>query len=88
MAEQRPFPDCADTPVPPDATPEQCVRMWLDLMGTCEQFLLAGLRREIGPDGDLRKAYRKWYAEQMEEHHRTMVHLMERFAQCEGTDAT
>ena len=44
--------------------------MWVDLMDACEQFLLAGLRREIGPDGDLKAAYRKWYAEQMEEHDR------------------
>ena len=40
------------------------------------QVLLAGLRREIGPDGDLQAAYRKWYAEQMEEHDRTMLHMM------------
>ena len=56
--------------VPADATPEQCIRMWVDLMDAAEQFLLAGLRREIGPDGDLKAAYRKWYAEQMEEHDR------------------
>jgi hypothetical protein len=65
--------------VPEGATPQQCVVMWLDLMNACEQFLLAGLRREIGPDGDLRAAYRKWYAEQMEEHDRTMLGMMAEF---------
>jgi hypothetical protein len=65
----------------------ECIGEWLDVMATCEQFLLAGLRREIGPDGDLRAAYRRWYAEQMEEHHRTMVHLMEEFARRGGSDA-
>ena len=40
--------------VPESATPQQCIAMWVDLMNACEQFLLAGLRREIGPDGDLR----------------------------------
>jgi hypothetical protein len=73
-----PPPDLAPT-VPEGATPEQCMCMWLDLMRTCEQFVLAGLRREIGPDGDLRAAYRRWYAEQMEEHDRMMFHLVEEF---------
>ena len=61
------------------ATPEQCIRAWVDLMATCEQFLLAGLKREIGPHGDLTDAYRRWYAEQMEEHDRMMMHLVENF---------
>ncbi len=51
--------------------------MWVDLMDACEQFLLAELRCEIGPDGDLQAAYRRWYAEQMEEHDRTMLHMIE-----------
>jgi hypothetical protein len=72
---------------PGKTTVEQCLRLWLDLMGTCEQFLLAGLRREIGPDGDLREAYRRWYAEQMEEHERMMLHLMEEFARREKSHA-
>ena len=38
--------------VPADATPEQCIRMWVDLMDACEQFLLARLREEIGGGGD------------------------------------
>lgn len=61
--------------VPDDATPQQCVAMWLDLMDACEQLVLAGLRWEIGPNGDLRAAYRRWYAEQMEEHDRMIFHL-------------
>jgi hypothetical protein len=63
---------------PPGAT--ERTGEWLDVMAACEQFLLAGLRREIGPDGDLQAAYRRWYAAQMEEHRRTTVHLMEEFA--------
>ena len=69
------------------ATAAQCLRLWLDLMGTCQQFLLAGLRREIGPDGDLATAYRRWYAGQMEEHERMMVHLMQEFARRDGSHA-
>ena len=78
-----PPPDLAP-PVPERATPEQCIAMWLDLMDACEQFLLAGLRAEIGPDGDLRAAYRKWYAEQMEEHDRTVLRMMEEFERRRG----
>ena len=66
-------------PTPDDLTPEQWIAAWADLMRTCEQFLLAGLRREIGPEGDLRAAYRRWYAEQMEEHDRTMIRMMQEF---------
>jgi hypothetical protein len=73
--------------MPPDATPEQGIRAWIDLMRTCEKFLLAGLRREIGPEGDLRAAYRRWYAEQMEEHDRMMFHLMEEFERRGGGNA-
>jgi hypothetical protein len=49
---------------------------WLD---TCEEFLLAGLRRQVGPGGDVLAAYRQWYAEQMVEHDRMMLHLLEEF---------
>jgi hypothetical protein len=69
-----PPPDLAPS-LPEDATPEQGIRAWIDVMHACEQFLLAGLRREIGPDGDLPTAYRKWYAEQMEEHDRMILRL-------------
>jgi hypothetical protein len=73
--------------VPKSATPQQCIAAWVDLMDACEQFLLAGLRREIGPDGDLKAAYRKWYAEQMEEHDREMLRFMENFARHGGGHA-
>jgi hypothetical protein len=50
-----------------------CGAEWLDLLHTGEKLLLAGLRREIGPDGDLRAAYRSWYREQMDEHDRLVA---------------
>ena len=71
--------------LPRDATPEQCIRAWIDIMHTCDQFLLARLRREIGPDGDLREAYRRWYATQMEEHDRMILHMMEEFERRAGS---
>jgi hypothetical protein len=55
------------------------IELWVEWLDTCEEFLLAGLRRQVGPDGDVRAAYRQWDAEQMMEHDRTMRHLVEEF---------
>jgi hypothetical protein len=44
------------------------IARWLDLMRTTDKLLLAGLRRKIGPDGDLAAAYRQWYADHMRDH--------------------
>jgi hypothetical protein len=43
------------------------------MLRTGEKLLLAGLRREIGPEGDLKAAYRRWYEEQMREHDRVVA---------------
>jgi hypothetical protein len=62
-------------PVLDHTTPQQRIALWIDLMEACDQLVLAGLRREIGPDEDLHAAYRRWYAERMEEHDRMIFHL-------------
>jgi hypothetical protein len=62
--------------MPEDSTPAQRVAAWVDLMNATEQCVLAGLRREIGEDGDLRAAYRTWYERQMEEHDRMIEHML------------
>jgi hypothetical protein len=64
--------------VPVDASPQQRIATWLDLLRTGHKLLLAGFRREVGPDGDAHEAYRKWYAQQMEEHDRTVMRMLER----------
>ncbi len=84
MAGQLLPPPGLDSPLPEDTTPEQGIRIWIDLMRACEQFLLAGLRREIGPEGDLRAAYRQWCAAQDEEHDRMIRHLVDEFNRREG----
>jgi hypothetical protein len=71
-----PEPDLAPPPLE-GLTPEQCIALWVDLMDVCDELLLAGLRREVGPDGDVQAAYRRWYAEQMEEHDRAMRRMLE-----------
>lgn len=70
-----PPPDLAPS-IPPGLTPEQRIMLWVDLMNASEQFLLAGLRRKIGPDGDLKAAYREWVEHWGEEHDRTMFHTL------------
>ncbi len=62
------------SPPPTRATsPTERIVAWCDLMNTCEAFLLAGLRRKIGPDGDIRSAYRDWYRRQCEEKDRRIL---------------
>jgi hypothetical protein len=69
----------SDLAPPPadELTFEQRIGLWLDLMQTCEAFLLAGLSREVGPRGDVNAAHRQWYAERMKEHDQTMERMVE-----------
>jgi hypothetical protein len=55
---------------------EKRIERWVEVYDAAEQFLLAGLRERIGKDGDMRAAYREWYARRMEEHDRTMAHMI------------
>jgi hypothetical protein len=50
-----------------------CGHEWLSLLDISERLVLAGLRRRIGPEGDLKAAYRNWYREQMDEHDRLVA---------------
>ncbi len=70
--------DLAPT-VPAGLTAEQRIALWADLLDACDQLLLAGMRRRLGPNGDLVAAYRAWYRTEMEEHDRMMLHMMEEF---------
>jgi hypothetical protein len=53
-----------------NATVDQCFALWASILDANEELVLAGLRRQIGPEGDLLQAYRCWYAQKMEEHDR------------------
>ena len=64
--------------VPADATADQRIAIWLDMLRTGHKLLLAGFRREVGLDGDVHDAYRKWYAQQMDEHDQTVARMLER----------
>lgn len=55
-----------------------CGRAWLDMLQAGYLLLRAGLRRETGPAGDLEEAYRRWYAEQMDEHDQLVAKVYDR----------
>jgi hypothetical protein len=59
-------------------TPAQRGRVWLELLATGEKLVLAGLRRELGPDAELRQAYQEWYRQRMEEHDRVLEDMLRR----------
>ncbi len=67
----------------PGATCEQAVETWLDMLNTGTKLLRAGLRREVGPSGDVDAAYRQWYAAQMQEHHRKVERIVKRLRDAE-----
>lgn len=64
--------------LPADSTPQQRMAAWVDLMSMEERFLLTGLRRAIGPDGDLKAAYRQWYEQHMRERDEQRLRSMRR----------
>ncbi|HEX4591827.1 MAG TPA: hypothetical protein VH120_17955 [Gemmataceae bacterium] len=53
------------------------VASWMDLMETCEQLLLAGLRHKIGPDGDLAAAWRERSARRTVRRDREIAHMLD-----------
>jgi hypothetical protein len=79
MANQLIPPPGLEPPAPDKLTPGQCIRLWADSMDVAHQLLLSTLRREVGPGGDLRQAYRRWYAEEMEEHDRMIRQMAQNF---------
>jgi hypothetical protein len=75
--------------VPAELTPEQGVELWADVMETCHQLLVAGLRASVGEGGNVVEAYRQWYEQEMLTHDRMIVRMAERFNQRQpGNDTT
>ena len=74
--------------IPNDLTPAQAVDVWIDLMETSYQLLVAGLRASIGETGDLDAALRTWYQQRNIEHDRYIRGLAERYHQRQTSHAT
>jgi hypothetical protein len=62
-----------------DLTPAQRIKLWAAWMDRAHEMLMAGLRRKVGPDGDVEAAYREWYARQVEEHDAMMRQMAANF---------
>jgi hypothetical protein len=71
-------PDVSSQELTVAAPRANCATAWLDLMRTTDKLLLAGLRQQIGPDGDLQQEYRRWYADHMREHDDALRQLVRR----------
>lgn len=65
-------------------TPVQRIRVWLDLMEFTDELFLAGMRRRIGPDGDLQEAVRNWYRQDREQRDRDIAHFMKELRRRDG----
>jgi hypothetical protein len=63
-------------------TPNQCFQAWFKACEEHEKAVLAALRREIGPNGDLMASYRDWYRAEMAEHDRMIEAMLRRMNQC------
>jgi hypothetical protein len=72
---------------PQGASTAYCIRAWLDLMRSGDKLLKAGLRRDVGPEGDLNNALRQWYATQCEEHTQKVRRMLLELSRREATNA-
>jgi len=65
-------------------TVEQRINLWADLVDQTEAFLLAGLRSRIGPSGDLKTAYREWYARYLADRERSQIQFLQNLSRREA----
>jgi len=63
------------------------IALWARLVDESHELLLAGLRHKIGPDGDLKAAYREWFERYSDEHDRTMAHMLSELSRREKSHA-
>jgi hypothetical protein len=61
------------------------VELWVDLVAAAEEFLLAGLKRKAGPQGDLRMAYQTWFSRQMGEREARQIQFLENLSRREAS---
>lgn len=71
--------------LPDDATATDGIHAWVEMENACQSLLLAGLRREVGPKGDVDAAYRTWYENYEREQSKAFVTMCENFARRQKT---
>lgn len=63
---------------------EKKIELWMQLVEENEALVLSGLRAKIGPNGDLKAAYREWNRRRLEEKDRALVQFLENLSRREG----
>jgi hypothetical protein len=74
-------------PPPPPWDSHESVCAYLELLDLGDRFLRAGLRHQVGPDGDVEAAYREWSRAQMDADTRKTIRMLEELTRREGRDA-
>lgn len=69
-----------------DLTMAQRIAVWFEWMKFGDQLLLAGLQRDLKPGQTIEEAVRDWYKQQMEEHDKKLLHMMQEFDRRERRD--
>jgi hypothetical protein len=64
-------------PPPPPRDSHESVAAYLELLDLGDLFLRAGLRDQLGPDGDVDAAYQEWNRQHMEADTRKTIHMLE-----------
>jgi hypothetical protein len=60
------------------------IELWADLVDSCQALLIAGLRKRIGPEGDLQAAYREWNQKYLENRERAQIQFLENLSRRES----
>lgn len=76
-----------DHPLPKNLTAAQRVAIYVDLLETTEQMLIAGLKARMPPGSDIREAVRRVYERQSAEHVASLERIAERIHRVESQRA-
>jgi hypothetical protein len=60
------------------------IELWFELLDENESLLLSGLRAKVGPNGDVKAAYREWYARHMADHDRMLATFAENLTRAQA----
>ncbi len=71
-------------PPPPPRDHHEALAAYFELLDLGDMFLRAGLRHQLGPEGDVEAAYREWNRRQMEADTRKTIHMLTELNRREG----
>jgi hypothetical protein len=59
-----------------DFPAEQKIALWAEMVDEGDQFLMASLRRRLGPNADVQAAFLEWLDRRNAEHDRAVVQMI------------